>query len=55
MYLGKQHRHTSIEMKLAKRMTRVYLVGVLSSLAHLNLVRTMKCGLYTQGQVQRFS
>ena len=25
-------------------MTRVYFVGVLLSLAHLHLVRTMKCG-----------
>ena len=42
---------TCIGMKLAKRMTRVYLIGVLLSLAHFHLVRTMKCGLYTQGQV----
>ena len=42
---------TSIEMKLAKMMTRVYLMGVLLSLAHLHLFRTMKCGLHTQGQV----
>ena len=35
-------------MKLAKGMNRVYLMGVLLSLAHLHLVRTMKCGLHTQ-------
>ena len=39
-------------MKLAKWMTtRVYLMGVLLSLAHLHLVRTLKCALRTQGQV----
>ena len=42
---------TSIVMKLAKTITRVYLMGVLLSLAHFHLVRTMKCGLHTQGQV----
>ena len=44
---------TSLEMKLGKGMTRVYLnlMGVLLSLAHCHLVRTMKCWLYTHGQV----
>ena len=42
---------TSIVMKLAKRMTRVYLMGVLLSVAHGHLVRSMKCGLHPHGQV----
>ena len=37
-------------MKVAKRMTRVYLMGMLLSPAYFNLVLTMKCGLYAQGQ-----
>ena len=41
----------NIEMELAKSMTRVYLIEVLLSLEHFHLVRTMKCGLYTQGQI----
>ena len=41
---------TTIEV--GERMTRVYLLGVLPSLAHFHLARTMNCGLYyTQGQV----
>ena len=40
-----------LNVYLAKRMTRVYFMGVLLSLAHLHLLGTMKCGLYTYGQV----
>ena len=49
-FCASNNSDTSIGTKLAKRMTRVYLMGVLLSLAHLHLVRTIKFGLYTKGQ-----